>query len=177
MILLTSLLPTSGNVILRNNQQTSTPDEPIYDLINIDVFKNNIYEYLDNRTIDKDKFIYDMICLSSMFGNDFIPKIESIDVQYNFEQLLDIYMKTFIFFNENNDDTYYLIEFNKNKKQCLQKSQWKPNKITKISQAQHKLSSPSINSLRCIQKTNSKTMNRYKNKNLKTRMEINWRTQ
>jgi 5'-3' exonuclease len=115
MILLTSLLPTSGNVILRNNQQTSTPDEPIYDLINIDVFKNNIYEYLDNRTIDKDKFIYDMICLSSMFGNDFIPKIESIDVQYNFEQLLDIYMKTFIFFNENNDDTYYLIEFNKNK--------------------------------------------------------------
>ena len=112
MILLTSLLEEKGHVILRHNQQTSTKDETIYDLIRIDIFKNNMYDYLDNKSVNKKNFIKDMICLASVFGNDFIPKIESIDVQYNFEQLLGIYLDTFKFFDEKN----YLTEYNKDKK-------------------------------------------------------------
>jgi 5'-3' exonuclease len=99
MILLTSLLDGKGNTILRHNQQKSTLDDTFYDLIDIDIFKKNIYDYLDNKSVNQNIFIKDMICLASVFGNDFIPKIESIDVQYNFEQLLDIYLATFKFFD------------------------------------------------------------------------------
>ena len=111
MILLTSLLEGKGNVILRHNQQKSTVDETFYDLIDIDIFKKNIHDYLDDKSVNKKFFIKDMICLASVFGNDFIPKIESIDVQFNFEQLLDVYLKTFKFF----DGGIYLTEFRKDK--------------------------------------------------------------
>lgn len=111
MILLTSLLEGKGNVILRHNQQKSTIDETFYDLIDIDIFKKNIHDYLDDKTVNKKFFIKDMICLASVFGNDFIPKIESIDVQFNFEQLLDVYLATFKFF----DGEIYLTEFRKDK--------------------------------------------------------------
>lgn len=111
IILLASLLDSTDNVILRHNQQKSTLDESYYDLINIDIFKNNIYDYLDDISVNKKSFIKDMICLASVFGNDFIPKIETIDVQLNFEQLLDVYLSTFKFF----EGEIYLTEFRKNK--------------------------------------------------------------
>lgn len=113
MILLVSLLEQKGIFILRHNQQTSTMDEAIYDLIDIDMFKRNIYEYLPkNIKISKRKYVDDIICLASMFGNDFIPKIESIDVSYNFKQILDIYLLVFEYFEGNK----YLIEKDKEKK-------------------------------------------------------------
>jgi 5'-3' exonuclease len=102
MMLLASLLNSTNVTILRYNQQTSSANSPIYDLIDIDMFKNNIYDYINDKNINKKNFIDDVICLSSMFGNDFIPKIESIDVQYNFGQVLNIYMDTFRFFENKN---------------------------------------------------------------------------
>jgi 5'-3' exonuclease len=106
MILLLCLLKNTNINILRHNQQTSTPEENIYDLINIDLFKQNLYSYID-FDLDKDKFIKDIVFLSSIFGNDFIPKIESIDVENNFQQLLDIYLDTYKSVNN------YLVLFDK----------------------------------------------------------------
>lgn len=106
MILLLCLLKNTNINILRHNQQTSTPEEDIYDLINIDLFKQNLYSYID-FDLDKDKFIKDIVFLSSIFGNDFIPKIESIDVENNFQQLLDIYLDTYKSVNN------YLVLFDK----------------------------------------------------------------
>lgn len=106
MILLLCLLKNTNINILRHNQQTSTPEDNIYDLINIDLFKQNLYSYID-FDLDKDKFIKDIVFLASMFGNDFIPKIESIDVENNFQQLLDIYLD--IYKSVNN----YLVLFDK----------------------------------------------------------------
>ena len=106
MILLLCLLKNTNINILRHNQQTSTPEENIYDLINIDLFKQNLYSYID-FDLDKDKFIKDIVFLASIFGNDFIPKIESIDVENNFKQLLDIYLDIYKSINN------YLVLFDK----------------------------------------------------------------
>lgn len=115
VILLACLILTGGNYVLRHNQQTSVGEDQVHDLINIDVLKNNMYNYVDNNNkIDKNKFIYDMICLMTIFGNDFVPKIESIDVQYNFQQMLNIYFDTFRFYNDKiqlidyRNDKYYM---------------------------------------------------------------------
>ena len=105
MILLMCLLNNKNINILRHNQQTSK-DENVYDLINIDLFKQNLYSYI-NLKIDREKFIKDIVFLSSIFGNDFIPKIESIDVHNNFQQLLDIYLETYKYTKD------YLILFDK----------------------------------------------------------------
>lgn len=86
--------------ILRHNQQSEE-----YDTINIDMICDNIFTYVQNKIIGdtdisittttanltKQNVTNDIAFIFTLFGNDFIPRVESIDVRNNIETLLDIY--------------------------------------------------------------------------------------
>ena len=94
MILLCILLPVKNLYMLRYNQQ-----EYYYDLINIDSLKNNIKYYLTNNpeyklaNFDVESVNKDIVCMNTLFGNDFVPKIETLNVKKGFQNILDAYLK------------------------------------------------------------------------------------
>ena len=76
--------------ILRYNQQSDK-----YDVINVDSLCNNMYNYVSERVksseITKNGVTNDIAFIFTLFGNDFLPKVESIDVRNDIDTLLDIY--------------------------------------------------------------------------------------
>jgi 5'-3' exonuclease len=76
--------------ILRHNQQKNT-----YEIILIDTLANNLHSYCKNKTkqnLIQDNIINDIVFILTTFGNDFLPKIESINIKYDFDKLIDIYL-------------------------------------------------------------------------------------
>lgn len=106
VILLCILAPIENVLMLRPNQQTSQDD-----MINIRELKENIFTFCSNyinkkikKNLDNKSFnriCYDIAILSTIFGNDFLPKIETIDVDNNFEGMIISYSDTLIKQNEN----------------------------------------------------------------------------
>ncbi|AUV58594.1 5-3 exonuclease [Bandra megavirus] len=100
VILLCMLLPVSKLYMLRHNQQFSGRNS--YDLIDIKSLKNNISYYINNHpdysqeNFEIDNINYDIVCLSTLFGNDFVPKIETLNVKKGFQNIMDAYLKTLI---------------------------------------------------------------------------------
>ncbi len=80
-----------GLRMLRHNQQKNN-----YDYVDIDMACNYIYEYVSNRlsdmTLDKNSVIMDICFMFTIFGNDFVPKIESYDVHHYFDSTFTKYM-------------------------------------------------------------------------------------
>lgn len=75
--------------VLRFDQQTES-----YDSISIDTLRKNLYEYvLDkvNKPVTVVSVTDDITFLFSLFGNDFIPRIESINVNNDFETIIKAY--------------------------------------------------------------------------------------
>ena len=86
--------------------------------ISIDDITDNLFEMVlmrlnSHRKINHDKLniIDDIVCIFTFFGNDFLPKIESLNIRNGIEILIDIYVKNFnycrakypyMLFNENN---------------------------------------------------------------------------
>jgi 5'-3' exonuclease len=107
MILLCMLLPVKKLHMLRYNQQTF-----LYDLIDINMLKSNISYYINNNpNFSKEQFEinrinYDLVCISTLFGNDFVPKIETLNVK-GFQNIMDAYLKTLI---KLKDKGYYLVK-------------------------------------------------------------------
>lgn len=97
VILLCMLLPTTNTFMLRHNKQSSDDKKyDVYDLINIQTLKENISFYVNTCTREKyltDRINYDIIFLATIFGNDFVPKIESINVKTGFQNILDAYLR------------------------------------------------------------------------------------
>lgn len=81
--------------VLRYDQQRE-----INNIININVLINNIISYLELENCDNLRIIDDIMFLFTMFGNDFVHKIESIDAKKDFEILLDIYYNYMTTYNE-----------------------------------------------------------------------------
>lgn len=108
MILLCMLLPVSHLQMLRHNQQTS-----FYDLIDIHMLKDNISYYINNHPqyaqekFDTDRISRDMVCISTLFGNDFVPKIETVNVKRGFQNILDAYLRVLL---ELKTKGYYLVQ-------------------------------------------------------------------
>ena len=103
VILLCMLLPVENLYMLRYNQQTSLDaNAHIYDLIDILALKNNIAFYINNHpgfpkeTFSVDRINYDIVCTSTLFGDDFVPKIETISVKKGFQSIMDAYLKTLL---------------------------------------------------------------------------------
>ena len=114
VILLCMLLPVQKLYMLRHNQQTSMHSGTnIYDLIDIRLLKSNISYYINNNpNYAKENFIidrinYDLVCISTLFGNDFVPKIETLNVKKGFQNIMDAYLKTLLAFKHKG---YYLVK-------------------------------------------------------------------
>ncbi|CAH6421010.1 5-3 exonuclease [uncultured virus] len=103
MVLLCMLLPVKKTLFLRHNQQDSIRmNSQIYDLFDIAVLKSNISYYVNNhpsypkQDFDSDRINRDIVCLSTLFGNDFVPRIETINVSQGFQDIIDAYLDTLI---------------------------------------------------------------------------------
>jgi 5'-3' exonuclease len=97
MILLAMLVPVDNMFVLRHNKQSAC-----YDLINIKLLKENISYYINtasNSNYLVSRINYDLVCLSSIFGNDFVPKIETLNVKQGFQLLMDVYTQTLLKLN------------------------------------------------------------------------------
>jgi hypothetical protein len=94
---------------LRYNQQSQD-----YDTADISSLIDNIFTYVKNNInfdkseINKTQVALDISYIFTLFGNDFIPKIESIDVRNDVESLMLIYCKVL-----NGATKKYIIENNK----------------------------------------------------------------
>ena len=93
VILLCMLFPVKKLYMLRYNQQTSPQAGNIYDLIDIRMLKSNISYYINNNpdyskeNFEIDRINYDIVCISSLFGNDFVPKMETLMLKKGFKIL------------------------------------------------------------------------------------------
>jgi 5'-3' exonuclease len=117
VILLCMLLPVKKLYMLRYNDQVSRKvGSSIYDLIDIRMLKSNIAFYINNNPnfskekFDIDRINYDIVCISTLFGNDFVPKVETLNVKKGFQSIMDAYLKTLLNLK---DKGYYLVK-NKN---------------------------------------------------------------
>ncbi len=89
VILLTLLLPVDKCYMLRYDQQKTK-----FDLINQKLLREHIGMYFDNK-IDNKRLIKDIVGLVTIFGNDFVPNIETLNVKEGFRVLLDKYLKVY----------------------------------------------------------------------------------
>lgn len=88
-IMINKLNNNSEIYVLRFDQQ-----ELKYDIVDIKVLNNNIFNYIDvdsQKNIKKIDVLNDIMYIFTMFGNDFVHKIESIDAKKDFDVLLDAY--------------------------------------------------------------------------------------
>lgn len=96
VIILSSIMTNKLNnnsemYVLRFDQQ-----ELKYDIVDINILNNNIFNYieLDNqKKMSEINILNDIMFIFTMFGNDFVHKIESIDAKKDFEILLQEYKK------------------------------------------------------------------------------------
>jgi len=102
MIILLFQVNRSVNM-LRYDQQESTYDRPIYNIIEIDKFKNIFIHYIDNIIksdpslfgkfkMNENNIIADMVFILSVFGDDFLPKLETLRVNMDINILIDFYV-------------------------------------------------------------------------------------
>ena len=86
--------------ILRYDQQKSILDDnfngKIYNILNVDNFKKVFIEYIENRVYNYNfierKVMDDIIFILTVFGDDFLPKLESLRVSSDLFLLLDYYI-------------------------------------------------------------------------------------
>lgn len=103
VILLCMLLHTKRSYMLRHDQQaTERAKRNVYDLIDINAMVDNIAYYVNREQTDYDSIAIgrDFVCLSTLFGNDFVPKIETISVKSNLQLIMDLYRRTLLELNE-----------------------------------------------------------------------------
>lgn len=111
VILLCILMPIVNVHMLRHDQQAAYPNT--YDIINIKLLKTNISWYINNNPkfsvehFDIDRINRDIVCISTLFGNDFVTKIETLNVKNNFQDILDCYLNTLLWFKAKG---YYLVK-------------------------------------------------------------------
>ena len=95
MIILLFLVNRSINM-LRYDQQKSTYDNPSYDIVHIDKFKNIIIAYINEKSIlnnlIEENIIADIVFILSIFGDDFLPKLETVRVNTDINILIDFYI-------------------------------------------------------------------------------------
>ena len=114
VVLLCMLLPIKSIYVFRYSQQDYWTD-----LIDITMLKGNIAYYINNHPayakskFDTDRINYDIVCLSTLFGNDFVPKIETISVKTGFQNIMEAYLTVLL---ELKSKDTYLVEVPKSKK-------------------------------------------------------------
>ena len=96
MILLTLLLDVNYLNILRYSAEKDN-----HDLIDLIMLRENMEYYVTKKISGKKKvsgkqILYDLVCISSIFGNDFVPKIESLNVKFRLKNIIDHYIDVMV---------------------------------------------------------------------------------
>jgi len=100
MVILLMML-TNNNVILRYDQQNSRLDDnfrgKMYNILQVNKFKKTLIMYINKRknpflNINIDRFINDVILIFTIFGDDFLPKLENFRVSNDIFTILDYYI-------------------------------------------------------------------------------------
>ena len=110
VILLCMLMPIHDLHLLKYNQ-----DFQQYDLIDIPQLKENIAYYINNHSktlnakisFDVQRINRDIVCIATLFGNDFVPRIETIKVRSGFQNIMDAYLEALL---ELQDKKSYLVK-------------------------------------------------------------------
>ena len=111
MMLLALILKKDSPVTIYRHDQQKSKKEFIYNIIDIELLKKAILHQTKINIKEFDlkpnykNIINDIVLIFTIFGDDFLPKIESYDVKNDIGLLLDLYMIIFI---EQKD---YLIRF------------------------------------------------------------------
>lgn len=129
VIFLCQLLHIPNVAMLRHDQEKSSHGSKVYDMIDIPVLKRLLAEYViqginskrahlntDGNSDQPTRALVltpamihsinnDIVFLSTVFGNDFLQRMETFDVG-NFDLLLDIYLNTMI---EQGSDVTFLV--------------------------------------------------------------------
>lgn len=91
-------------IMLRYDQQKSTKNEPYYSIVDINKFKDILNNFIldkikhknnnkiNNKTFDKKRIIMDIIFILTIFGDDFLPKLETVRVNSDINLILDHYI-------------------------------------------------------------------------------------
>ncbi len=85
--------------MLRYDQQLSTEELPVYSLIDINHFKNILFDYIQNKVkkqLDIKNVIIDIVYLLTVFGDDFLPKLETLRVNTDINLIIDHYVVNLI---------------------------------------------------------------------------------
>lgn len=89
-------------------------------IIDINKLKNILLEHIKSNNLDEDtkqEIIKNIVILFSMFGNDFLPKIENINPNEHVAKILDAFIslkttsKLNLIFNKNQDNKTYNINY------------------------------------------------------------------
>jgi 5'-3' exonuclease len=103
MILLCSLLLNDIDII-RYDQQKNQDF-----ILSTEIFKKLLTKYISNENTINQNIINDIIFIFTIFGDDFLPKLDAIQVNHHYEKILDIYKDIY--------PNGYLIQDNINLKQ------------------------------------------------------------
>ena len=93
VVLLSMLLSTPNVHVLRLNQQKSK-DDNIYDLVHIRELKKSFNKYVAERIghkADMTRVNNDMVFIMTLFGDDFIAHIESLNLSSDFDIFIEAY--------------------------------------------------------------------------------------
>lgn len=106
MVLLNLLIKEKYQVsLLRFNQQSSDLTSlnnqlNIYEIMTMKNFRKYLFDYVKkttkNNSLEERKIIRDIILVFNCFGNDFLPKINSINLKHDFLYLINLYCLTLI---------------------------------------------------------------------------------
>ncbi len=85
--------------MLRYDQQLSTYKNPVYNIIDINHYNKILYEYVSNhinKKLDKNLIIMDIVFILTVFGDDFLPKLETLRVNTDINLIMDHYILNLI---------------------------------------------------------------------------------
>lgn len=99
MIILLLLLQHNVTILRYDQQKSVLADDfsgKIYNIINVGKFKNVLLNYIDSRILGYNfnprNVLDDIIFIMTIFGDDFLPKLESIRVNNDIFLILDYYI-------------------------------------------------------------------------------------
>lgn len=116
VILLCILLSTPNIHMFRFDQQKSTDTHPVYDLIDVSKMKQNFSMYIESKLgkpVEVNKINKDLVFIITFFGNDFISRMETVNVSSDFNIILDVYVDALQELSESK--IKYLIRHSKSK--------------------------------------------------------------
>jgi len=103
-LILSTFIKDSEFYVLRWNKLYNT-----YELIDINMIIDNIYNKITNKKINKTNVIRDISCIMTLFGNDFIPKIYTVSIRLHHKLLLNTYFTILENYNNDNDNKHLML--------------------------------------------------------------------